>query len=359
MKMGAFLILFLLPMLAWAQGGSQTNGQQPSVLVDTETPHKGSLPRTIVAYGAVQASPAGGSETMSLLRGGQVTEVLISAGQTVRKGQALLVVRADPSVVASYQQALAGLTLARGNRSRTATMLAQHLATRDQLAQADKAVADAQATLDALKRSGGGSADETLTAGFDGVVVNLMVAQGARVAAQTPLLTLARSGRLVAVVGLEPGLREQVAAGQPAQVAPLYSTDPRQGRVISVSAMLDPTTRLVPVLIDPATDSPAEGGLIPGAPVRATVEVGQMTGWLAPRDAVLTDAKGPYVFQVAAGKAVRVDVKIVGMAGGTTVIAGPLDPGRTLVTGGNYQLQDGMAVREAPAGSASGETTKP
>lgn len=349
MKTVAFLSLLLLPGVAWAQGGSQTSVQQPSVLVDTQTPHKGSLPRTIVAYGVVQASPAGGSETMSLLRGGQITAVLISAGQTVRKGQALLTVRADPSVVASYQQAAAGLTLARGNRARTATMLNQHLATTDQLAQADKAMADAQATLDALKRAGGGSADQTITAGFDGVVVNLMVAQGARAAAQTPLLTLARSGRLVAAVGIEPELRDQVAVDQPAQVDPLYATDPRKGRVTSVSAMLDPTTRLVPVLIDPATNSPAERDLLPGEPVRATVQVGQITGWLASRNAVLTDDKGPYVFQVAAGKATRVDVHIVGMAGDTTVIAGPLDPGRKLVIGGNYQLQDGMAVREASA----------
>lgn len=359
MKTVALLALLLLPMMALAQGGSQTNGQQPNVLVETEMPHKGSLPRTIIAYGTVQASPAGGSETMSLLRGGQVTEVLTSVGQTVRQGQALLVVRADPSAVASYEQAVAGLTLARGNRTRTAKMLAEHLATRDQLAQADKAVTDAQATLDALKRAGGGAPDQTLVAGFDGVVVNLMVAKGARVAAQTPLLTLARSSRLVVVVGVEPGLRDQVAVDQPAQVELLYATDPRKGRVVSVSAMLDPTTRLVPVLIDPAAGGPAEGGLLPGAPVRATVQVGQMTGWLAPRDAVLTDTKGPYVFQLDGGKAVRVNVHVVGKAGGTTVIAGPLDPGRKLVTGGNYQLQDGIAVREAPAGSASSGTTTP
>jgi hypothetical protein len=57
------------------------------------------------------------------------------------------------------------------------------------------------------------------------------------------------------------------------------------------------------------------------------------------------------VFQVNTGKAARVNVKIVGTAGDTTVVTGPLDRGRTLVTGGNYQLQDGMAVREKSGGS--------
>ena len=348
MRSFAFIALMLLPLAALAQGG-----QQPSVLVTAETPRKGSLPRTLVAYGTVQASPDGGSETMSLLRGGQVTEVFAFAGQTVQQGQKLLVVQADPAAVSAYQQAVAALSLAQGDRARASRMLAQHLATRDQLAQADKAVADAQASLDALKRAGGGSPSQTLKADFDGVVANLLVSKGARVAAQAPLLTLARSSRLVASVGVEPSLRDQVAANQPAQVEPLYASGSLKGRVASVSAMLDPATRLVPVLIDPSPDGPGGGGLLPGSPVRATVQVGQMTGWLAPRDAVLTDAKGPYAFQVNGGKAVRVDVRIVGTAGGTTVIAGPLDPSRPLVTGGNYQLQDGIAVRETPPDPAA------
>ena len=54
------------------------------------------------------------------------------------------------------------------------------------------------------------------------------------------------------------------------------------------------------------------------------------------------------MFQVNAGKAARVEVRVIGMAGSTTVIAGPLDPARPLVTSGNYQLQDGAAVRTAP-----------
>ena len=357
MKLLALIAFALLPASALAQGG-----QQPSVLVTAETPHQGSLPRALVAYGTVQASPDGGSETMSLLRGGQVTEVFTFAGQTVHKGQKLLVVHADPAAVSAYQQAVAALSLAQGDRTRAARMLAQHLATRDQKAQADKAVADAKANLDALKRAGGGSPEQTLTADFDGVVANLMVAKGVRVAAQTPLLTLARSSRLVASVGVEPSLRGQLAANQPAQVEPLYASGSLNGRVVSVSAMLDPATRLVPVLIDPTPNGPPETALLPGSPVRATVQVGQMTGWLAPRDAVLTDAKSPYVFQVNGGKAARVDVRIVGMAGGTTVVAGPLDPSRPLVTGGNYQLQDGIAVRETPPGpvdTASNRATPP
>ncbi len=356
MRLSAILALVALPAAALAQ----SNAPQPSVLVKTEAPHRGSLPRTIEAYGTVQAGPDGGSETMSLLRGGQVLSVTTFAGQAVHKGQTLLVVRADPAALAGYRQATAALTLARGDRARLAQMLAQHLATRDQVAQADKAVSDAQAALDALNRSGGGSAEQTVAAPFDGIVAALLVAPGARIAAQTALLTVVRSARLVATVGVEPAQQAIVAAGQPAQIMALYGTGKLQGSVVSVGAMLDAQSRLVPVVVDPpdqpspnAGESTPTPGLIAGSPVRVTIEVGQMTGWLMPRDAVLTDAKGAYVFQLNGSKATRIDVTSVGTVGDTTVVDGPIEPAQLLVVSGNYQLQDGSAVRTSPAGLAA------
>ena len=361
-----FAALLALPPAAALAQGDANGASQPSVLVTTETPHQGSLPRTVTAYGSVQAAPGGGSETRSLLRAGQVTRVMVVPGDAVHRGQALLALSAEPAALAAYKQAVDTLALARNERTHTAQLLAQHLATRDQLAQADKAVADAQANLDALNRAGGGSAEQTLKAPFDGVVSNLPVEPGTRVAAQTPLVTLARSSRLVAAVGVEPAQRGLVGPGQPARIEPLYGGGPEPGSVLSVGAMLDATTRLVPVLVDPPQIDPKDtslqgaaqpeagaAGLLPGEPVRVVVQVGEMRGWLVPRDAVLTDAKGAYVFQVAGGKAVRVDVRAVGMKGDTTVVAGPLDPVRPLVTTGSYQLQDGGLVREGSSGGGA------
>ena len=352
----AFLVA-LLPAVVRAQD-SGSGSPPPSVLVTTETPRQGSLPRTLAAYGVVQAAPGGGSETLSVLRAARVTQVMARPGEAVHRGQALVVLTAEPAALAAYKQAVDALTLAKGERARTAQMLADRLATRDQLAQADKAVADAQTNLDALNRAGGGSAGQTLAAPFDGVVSNLPAAPGARVAAGTPLVTLDRTSRLVAAVGVEPAQRGLVAAGQPARIEALYGGGAAPGSVLSVGAMLDPATRLVPVLVDPPSSAaaPSSDGLalLPGAPVRVTVQVGAMRGWLVPRGAVLTDAKGAYVFQVNGGKAARVDVRVVGMAGDTTVVDGALDPQRALVTTGNYQLQGGEAVREAPTDADAG-----
>ncbi len=347
------LLLTLLPAVALGQASSKGGSSQPSVLVTTEAPRQGSLPRTLTAYGIVQAAPGGGSETLSLLRAGQVSRVMVAPGGAVRHGQPLLAVSAEPAALAAYHQAVAALTLAKSNRDHMAQLLAARLATRDQLAQADKAVTDAQTALDALNRAGGGSTEQTLAAPFDGVVSSLLVTPGTRVAAQAPLVTLARTSRLVAAVGVEPAQRGLVAAGQPARIEPLYGGGAEQGSVLSVGAILDPATRLVPVLVDPPQGSAQDSGqaetstgLLPGEPVRVAVQVGEMRGWLVPRDSVLTDAKGAYLFQVNGGKAVRVNVQVVGTAGGTTVVTGPLDPARPLVTSGNYQLQDGGAVRQ-------------
>jgi len=340
-------ILALLTTLLPAAAQAQAAAPQPSVLVTTEAPHQGTMLRTLTAYGTVQAAPGGGTQALSLLRAGQVTKVMVRTGEAVHRGQPLLAVSAEPAALAAYKQATDALTLARTQRAITAQLLTQHLATRDQLAQAEKAVADAQSNLDALNRAGGGSAEQTLSAPFDSIVSSLAVTPGARVAAQAPLITLAQSSRLVAALGIEPAERGVVAPGQPARIEPLDGGAAIQGSVLSVGAMLDPASHLVPVYVDPPGGQPAPPtGLLAGGAVRAVIQTGTLHGWLVPRDAVLTDAKGSYVFQVNGSKAVRVDVQVAGMQGSTTLVAGPLDPARPLVTSGNYQIQDGGLVRE-------------
>jgi membrane fusion protein, multidrug efflux system len=224
-------------------------------------------------------------------------------------------------------------------------LLAQQLATRDQLAQAEKAVTDAQTTLEAIRQEGRDKPVQIVAAPFAGIVTAIPVAQGSQVPAGTPLITLARVDALVVIAGIEPSLRPRVTPGQPARLESLTSTDaPLDGIVVRVDGMLNARTRL----IDTAISAPA--GLVPGAAFRAVITVGQLKGWLVPRNAVLSDSKGPYLFQVAVGKAARVNVGIVGSAADTTVVDGPLDPQLPIVIQGNYQLSDGMPVRETGVG---------
>jgi hypothetical protein len=65
-----------------------------------------------------------------------------------------------------------------------------------------------------------------------------------------------------------------------------------------------------------------------------------------PRQAVLTDAQGAYIFQVVQGVAHRVNVTKGHESQGVVAISGTMDTKLPVVVLGNYVLQDGMKVRE-------------
>ena len=132
-----------------------------SVLVKTEMPKRGSLPDVLVAYGT--AGPAlNGGMTLSLPQEGRVLGISVTPGEQVHQGDRLITFGASAAASSTYQQAVSALTLARTQRAHTAQLLGQQLATRDQLAQADKALSDAQSALDALRREGAGPATQDL-----------------------------------------------------------------------------------------------------------------------------------------------------------------------------------------------------
>jgi membrane fusion protein (multidrug efflux system) len=277
-------------------------------------------------------------------RDGRVQAIAVTPGAIVHAGDRLLDFVASPAAVAAWQQAGNALAAARAQRGHVAQLLTQQLATRDQLAQADKAAADAQAALDALQREGADQPTQTLTAPFDGIVMTVPVVQGDRVQPGAALATLTRSDGLVVTVGIEPGSRGQVHPGQAVHLLPLDDGAPLDGHVLRVAGMLNPKTRLVD-----ADVSVTSGAVISGAAFRADITVGQLQGWVVPHDAVLTDGKGTYVFQVAAGMASRVDVTVAGAAGDNDVVDGKLDSRNPLVVQGNYQLTDHAPVRMGDA----------
>lgn len=331
-----------------------------SVAVQTEAPQEGAVRDLVTAYGS--AAPAlDGGMTLSLQQDGRVLSIAVTPGETVHAGQRLLDFGASAAAVSTYQQAVSALTVAKQQRGHTAQLLAQQLATRDQLAQADKAVADAQATLDALDRDGANRPSRTLTAPFDGIVATIPVAQGDRVQPGSTLMTITRLDGLVVTVGVEPASRTRVQIGDTVHLVPLAGGPELDGKILRVDGMLNPKTRLVDADISVPT-----GSVISGAAFRADITVGELHGWIVPHDAVLTDANGSAVFQVNGTKASRVPVKVAGPAGPNPagpnpagpndLVQGPLDPKRPIVVEGNYQLSDDTPVRidnpAAPSTSA-------
>ncbi|WP_077444587.1 efflux RND transporter periplasmic adaptor subunit [Rhodanobacter sp. C05] len=332
----------LLAACAGGQGDAAEQGDKVSALVTTQPTRHGSLPEIVSAYGT--AAPAlDAATTLSVQAEGSVEHFEVAAGAVVKRGQPLLSFALAPAVVATYRQAQTAWELARTQRVHTEQLLSQQLATRDQLAQADKALSDARSTLDALRKQQGDEAVFMLRAPYDGIVSTVVANQGDVLQAGAPLLAMARGDGVVVSVGIEPDAAHPVSVGDRANLVPLGSGATVSGVVKRVAGMLDAHTHLLDADIVPT------GAVVVGAGYRADIAIGQWQGWLVPRDALVGDGDAWQVFQVADGKAVKVAVRIVGESDTVTVVSGELDPQRPLVVVGNTQLDDGMAVHSATA----------
>ncbi|WBO21302.1 efflux RND transporter periplasmic adaptor subunit [Sphingomonas abietis] len=339
----AFTCASLL-LLAGCGSGDQAAAPAPTVMVTTVAPRQGQVTRWLTAYGSATPS-LDGSQTLSVAQPGQVASLAVTPGASVSAGQELLHFAVAPSTLASYEAAATTLASASKQRDTTAQLLAQQLATRDQLTQAEKAVADAQAALTALRREGAGQGIHILRAPFDGIVTAIPVAQGDRTLAGAALVTVARKGAIIVTVGIDPALRPSLRVGQAARLAGLAdqadTAAPIAGSILRIDGQLNPTTRLVDVdLRFPA------GAILAGQAVRADIAAGQDSGWVVPHDAVVTGGQdSANVFQIVAGKAHAVPVQLIQTDARQDVVSGAIDARRPLIVGGAYQVADGDAVR--------------
>lgn len=332
-------LVLLLGLGACGHGQQTPADTAPSVLVTTQPVTQGSLPSTVTAYGSAAPAP-NGQQTLSVPQPGQVTGLAVTAGMAVRAGYPLVTFVIAPSAHSTYQMAADALAAAQKQRASTQALFAQQLATHDQLAQADKAVMDAQAALTALSAEGADHTVQTLNAPFDGIVTAVSVAQGDRTQPGAPLVTVARATGLIVSTGVDPAERPQLHVGAAAILERLSGGPPISGRVIRVDSALDPKTRMIAVdLAFPA------GALLPGEGMRATIVTGRVTGWVVPHQAVVTAKGPPRVFQVVSGHAKAVPVSIVLSSPSGDVVQGALVSSRPLIVDGAYQVSDGDTVR--------------
>jgi RND family efflux transporter MFP subunit len=326
-----------------ARSPAPQSAPNPSVLVETIQLAPGALPAVVTGYGSVRPGP-GAQRDLALGGGGIVSQFLVGPGERVAADAALAQIRPDPLSVAELRKAQGGLTAARANAAHIAALLSAHLATRADLAAAEQGVQDATATLAALRANGTGVA-RTLRAPQAGIVAALLVQPGTPQPAGTAILRFVAASGLVAAIGLPPDQAAAVRPGDTAKLTLLESGVSQNVQVNAVGAMLDPQTGLTPIRLS------LGAGATLGAPLAAAITTGRISGYVVPRDAVQSDAQGDYVFQVDRQHvAQREAVRVLGVLGQQTVIAQTLDPALPLVTQGNYQLSDGMSVREQKAG---------
>jgi RND family efflux transporter MFP subunit len=323
----------LLTMPVWAIDSA-------SVAVQTVALQQRLMTDSVSGYGVV-SSDARNIQSVSLPRAGQVQAVYVNAGQRVSKGTALIAFGTGTDAALAYRQAVTALRFAQAEQQRVAQLLSQQLATQSQLGVANKGVLDAQAVLQAQQKIGAGKALEQVVAPFDGVVAAVTVMPGDRLAAGLPVVQLAKSGSQRVILGIEPDDVSKVKTGMTVQVTSVFNNERSvMGRVAQVLGMINPQTQFVDVLVELPN-----GGLMAGTRVRAVINLMQKMATVVPRSAVLRDAQGAYVFQVQQGHARRINVTTGLEQDGQVAISGRLINNAAVVSMGNYELQDGMAVR--------------
>jgi membrane fusion protein (multidrug efflux system) len=337
--------LFCLCLVALAAGTAAAQ-QHPSVLVQLTALRRGSLPRIVTAYGKVEPGPAA-RRTVTAPVTAVVGAVYARPGQEVAADAPLVLLGPSPATAAAYARARSALQAADGLVARTRTLLGQHLATRQQLADAEKSQADARATLIALEAEGAG-APQTLRAPFRAIVSAVSTSPGAIVAPGMALIDLTRPNALVLRVGVMPDRADAIRPSEPVRITPLGARDGVAGTVVLRGSVVDPATGLVPVDI-----ALPPGKVLAGEMAAAEIVIGRARGYVVPHAAILVDRRGaPYVVQAVNRIARKVPVRVLDGAGGRNVVTGPLDPAAPLVLAGNYQLKNGMRVRlPAPAGT--------
>jgi len=333
-----------LVLLLVVLGAPAAAAQTPSVSIRTTSIQKTEMPSKLPVYGVVTADTRK-AVNINFARAGEIARLMVTEGRSVRRGEPLLSFHTDPAAALVYEKAVQEADFARQEVRRTQTMLSQGLATQSQLDGARKALADAQAAVQTQRKLGKGKVDERVTAPFDGIVTRLKVHPGDRVRAGAMVMQLTRSGYLLADLGVEPEDAHKVAVGQTVDITSVFNNHQKaEGKIIAVHGIINPSTRLVDVIVEISAGQ--SDHFIPGMQVIGRIGLGDHQYWTVPRSAVLRDDQGAYIFQVEKGNARRVDVTVEQETDQQTAISGGFNPVLKVVVRGNYELHDGMAVRE-------------
>jgi len=329
-------------------GADDASDSNSSVLVTLTPLKQGSLPHIVIGYGTVEPSAAG-DETIMAPAAAVVAEIDVRLGEKVPAGAPLIRLAPSPATAASYTQARSALAVAERLVASTRKLVAGHLATVQQLADAEKSESDARSTLQALDAVGAGG-PHVIRAPFRAIVTTLSTTPGAIVAEGTALLDLAAPQSLVLNVGVVPAQAAAIHANDTAAVRLIGGARPVSAKVLVCGAVAEADTGLVPVEI-----SLPPAGFLPGEMAQAAITTGEQSGYLVPHAAILVNDGGePYVVQAVNGVAHKVPVQVLVAHGARDVISGKLDARAPLVLSGNYQLDDGMKVRLADSPPAQG-----
>ncbi len=279
-------------------------GASPPVPVGIATVARAAFDYTLIAYGQVGVAPEalqGVSAPYDCL----VSRVTGVIGQHVLRGDALIDVEPGPEI----RQQLAEARLARTSAEQDLALVKQRrelsLATQSDEAQAQHAfaAADQRQTLMMQRTSGDGLSPHHLLAPVDGMVVAVNVKPGTAIMAGADLVDVAPADRREVRLGIEAGDVSRITAGQAISLQAMSGPADAliAGTVAWITTTLDPTTRLIDVVVA----LPADARVLDHDRMVARIPVSIPDALVVPCSALVSDDNGTKVFIVTKGKAER------------------------------------------------------
>jgi RND family efflux transporter MFP subunit len=283
---------------------------------------------------------------LSFKVGGVIERVDVDAGDRVRAGQVLAVIKGT-EVNAAVTQAAEAVEKSRRDLERAKQLRADEVATQEQVEDLTTAYNVARSNLQAAQFN---ARFATIVAPSDGVVLQRLAIADELVAGGQPVLLLGATGDgWVVRTSLADRDAVRVNLGDAARVAfdafPGRSFD---GQVTRIGSAADPQTGTFEIEIEVA---PAGARFVRGLVAKVDLAIrseDQSTQTVLPVTAIV-EANGPlaviYVLDPGEGVARRREITVGPIEGERVVVVAGLAPGEQVVTDGAAWLSDGHAVR--------------
>jgi len=342
----AIAVVLIVGGLVWVEQrfgvGKEEKKAGPVPQVQVAKVERKTITETVIAYGSVVAQP-GKTHSVSIAFETRVRHILVAPGQFVQENDPLIEIEPSSGAQVQFQQAKNAAEAARKELKQTQERFNLKLATNQDLSGAEKTARDAEAQLTALQRAGAGG-DNRLHSDMAGVIAKVDAQDGQIVPPGGPLVEIVAENEIEVKLGVE--AEDLSAAPEGGSVTIVPVNDPTafkvEGSIRLVTRRIDPTTRLVDVYVA----LPQGTKLLLDGYVRGEMKRTEKNALVVPRSAVLPNESREFeVFTVANNRATKHTVKIgAENPKEIQVLADDLHEGDPVVTVGNYELEDGMAV---------------
>ncbi len=293
-------------------------------------------------YGDVVPAP-GAVRVASVPYEIRVDRVMVSAGQKISRGEPLLEIEPSPDTLLELEQAKTSYKISKQNLNHVKQLFYLKLATNTQMLKAEEAFKQASSKLENLEKMGV-DGKRTIRSTESGLVSNVNVQEGAIVADGKPLAGIIAQNLLEVRLGVDPDDAGRLVSGQSISLSPVNEPvrEKVTGKIRKISRAVNTSTRMVDVFVS----LPRSSGYLLGEYIVGKIETASAYGMVVPRSAVLPEDGKNVLYTVMGGHAVKHIVE-TGLESGNRVqvFGGGLKPGDEVVVLGNYELENGMAVR--------------